>query len=135
MQDVMLEEFMWPCVHYAIKRTGSPMKPSAVLALPRRRFTDTQSLQCGDIVVWESQRRKNPFTEMIAGFRDGVGPVMRRFKDNFHVAVYEGSGLFSDVTLRGSKGPTINVFELDDWSSPDEVIGYALLFDYVNSAT
>lgn len=134
MQDVMLEEFMWPCVHYAIKRTGSTLKPSEVLALPRKEFTDTQSLQCGDIVVWASKRRKNPFTEMTAGFREGVGPVMRRFKDNFHVAVYEGNGLFSDVTIRGNKGPTISVFRLDDWSSPDEVIAYALLFDHASAS-
>lgn len=130
MQDVMLEEFMWPCVHYAIKRTGSPMKPSAVLELPRREFTGTQSLQWGDIVVWKSKQRKNPFIEMTAEFRDGVGPVVRRFKDDFHVAVYEGNGFFSDVSIRGNKRPTIRVFRLDDRRSPDEVIDYALLFDY-----
>lgn len=135
MQDVMLEEFMWPCVHYAIKRTGSLLKPSAVLALPRRKFTDMKSLQCGDIVVWENRKRKNPFTEMTAGFRDGVGPVVRRFKDNFHVAVYEGSGFFSDVTIRGNKWPTISVFRLDDWNSPDEVIAYSLLIDRAVSTT
>lgn len=126
LNDVMMEEYMYPCVHYALKRIGSVLSPSETMKLPRQEFKSVDDLERGDIVVWVSKKRK-PWIEMVIGMREGLGPVMRRFKDDFHVAVYEGDGMFSDVTLRGKQGPTVSVFPLTDWHAPDEVIPHASL--------
>lgn len=125
MKDVTLEEFIYPCVYYCIKRTGANMVPTEVLALPRNKFDQWDKRREGDIIIWHSFS-KNSWKEMTVSLRSSLGVITTRFKDSFHFGVYEGGGFVSDLTTVKNV-PTLRITPVEDWILPKEFIRKELL--------
>lgn len=53
MHKVHLEEFMYPCAHYALQRTGMPGSISELLSTFGTEYNEA-TVQHGDILMWES---------------------------------------------------------------------------------
>ena len=119
MHKVHLDEFVYPCAHYALQRSGLSGSIAELMSAFGEEFFEN-TLRAGDIVVWDCAHH----TEEVAVTILECGRVVTsQVRKAVHYGVYEGGGLVSDLTfVEGSAIPKIRVRVLSELKQPDRVI-------------
>lgn len=128
LYNVLILETVYPCWAYALARVGkSELFHEAWLKdkMPKLLQEYNGVLQEGDILVWQLDEDKNndhlywPI-EMGAG-----GVISRKVVYKYHVCVYEGSGIVSDLAAEDNLLPLIvRQRKLKELSDPDYMIRF-----------
>ena len=119
MHKVHLEEFMYPCAHYALQRTGMPGSISELLSTFGSEYNEA-TVRPGDIVMWENEPTHEEVATTILD--SGLVITSQATKDR-HYGVYEGGGYVSDLAFdKHSDIPKIRVRELSELREPSRVI-------------
>ena len=119
MHKVHLEEFMYPCAHYALQRTGMQGSISELLSTFGSEYSEA-TVQHGDIVMWENEPTHEEVSTTILA--NGRVITSQATKDR-HYGVYEGGGYVSDLAFdTHSDIPKIRVRELSELREPSRVI-------------
>lgn len=119
LQDVDLEDFVYPCIKYSLLRTGSTKSIQDILDDKGIPYEGIDALTVGDILVWrkENTERRDTTTHI-----NKYGVVTTRAFSGIHVGVYEGDGLVSDLVFNDSYIPSIRMMHVNDGARPNIVI-------------
>ena len=119
MHKVHLEEFMYPCAHYALQRTGMPGSISELLSTFGAEYSEA-TVQRGDILMWESAPTHE---EVATTILDNGRVITSQVTKDRHYGVYEAGGYVSDLAFdKGSAIPKIRVRVLSELREPNRVI-------------
>ena len=119
MHKVHLEEFMYPCAHYALQRTGMPGSISELLSTFGSEYNEA-TVQHGDILMWEQEPKYEEVATTILA--NGRVITSQATKDR-HYGVYEANGYVSDLSFdKHSAIPKIRVRMLSELREPSRVI-------------
>ena len=123
MKNMYLEDFAYPCVCYAKRRTESPLPIKDILELSCERYTATTILNIGDIVVWQHNRDIKITDVMLTIMDKCVITTKARF--DRHFGVYEGDGMVSDLTFDSDNyHPRIRLMPLSEHPTPRDIIRF-----------
>lgn len=94
LNDVCLEEFMIPCLVYALKRATNGMTKKELDKLPKLDMPDNENkIPVGAILFWENAEGEKTWHLTV---EDRI--VLETYTFNRgHWGVYEGDGLYSDI--------------------------------------
>lgn len=114
-KDVSLYCFMYPCIYYALKRTGRNERLiEKILSFNKNNITKKTKLKKGDILIWK--RNEDSYCEPLSIICKKVIDICVCY--DTHVGVYEGKGVVSDFTF-GEKTGRIRIRKLKDLKNPD----------------
>lgn len=112
LYDVTLEDFMFPCFAYCMKRTGLNMSWIEFKKLAEKPVPDTALIPVGAILRWDCDNGENRWVQNFLTIK-GQRVISTWNNVNVHYGVYEGDGIVSDLVVRDDKDPYIRLRELD----------------------
>lgn len=118
LYDVNLSNMAYPCLEYAILRTGCNVGKNLMFDFKSnyRELTDSDTdPEIGDIVWWQYSRK--PFAESRL-ILEKKNVITVNIENDFHVGVLEGNGVVSDLTVDGEGIPYIRFRYLDTTPEP-----------------
>lgn len=131
LEEVYLEEFMYPCVLYAKRRVGILMSLQDIYSLEGLPYENTNQLSVGDIVVWERFEEEDTDMTLSMG---GRGPITTKVALGRHFAVYEGDGMVSDICFDAEHYfPRIRLTLLEERKRPKNIIKYTMVLGAVGN--
>ena len=120
LNDICLEEFICPCLTYALKRATDGMTRYEFEALPKFDLPeDEEEIPVGTILYWENAEGERAWQLTVED-----RPVFTTYSFNRgHFGVYAGDGVFSDLgwSEDGSE-PYIRFRKYRETSKPDKMI-------------
>jgi len=121
LKEVMLEEFGYPCVSYAIRRAGLSCSIDDIREKKGSPYSGSSDLDIGDILVWKSSSDSGQ-SDAVLSMTDR-GPVTTRIQMGVHYGVYEGDDFASDTCFDSENYfPRIRLMKISDGAPPKEVI-------------
>lgn len=118
LYDVNLSNMAYPCLEYAMLRTGCNVGKNLMFDFKSnyRELTDSDTdPEIGDIVVWGYSR--NPLAESRLILEKNT-VITVNIGNNFHVGVLEGNNVVSDLTVDDNGIPYIRFRYLDTTPEP-----------------
>lgn len=112
LYDVELEEFMFPCFTYCMKRTGLNMDWTEFRQQKEQPVPDTALIPTGAILRWDCDNGENRWVQSFLTIK-GQRVISTWHNINVHYGVYEGDGIVSDLVVGDDKDPYIRLRELD----------------------
>ena len=122
------------CITYVLKRIGIHFDSTEIINqqwFAINHFTETQyfanyPLKIGDILAWKSEP-SNTFAPIQINESGQI--IYEKIPTNkFHVAVYEGHSLVSDMTFyeysKTSEHPIVRMRELSQLKAPDYILSH-----------
>lgn len=116
LYDVSLEDFMFPCFAYCMKRTGLNLSWSEFRKLEEKPVPDTAQIPIGAILRWDADNGNNRWQQSFLTIK-GQRVISTWNNTNVHYAVYEVDSIVSDLVV-GDKDPYIRLRELDKLYQP-----------------
>lgn len=116
LKDVHLEEFIWPCLTYVMRRTGFKGTIKQFLELPR--YDIPEDIPIGAVLWWNNTEKEKNWQVTIEN-----NVVLETYTYNRgHFIVYEGNGLVSDLGFKENEIPYIRFRKLKELTPPDKMI-------------
>ncbi len=102
LHDVIAHPWI-SCQEYVLRRLGLPVVIEPTLAGFLKNFLPSNgNLVRGDVLVWD--HRKQTILAPLTLQKERI--ISTTFDIDYHVAVYEGDGMFSDVTYPDMRNET-----------------------------
>ena len=125
---IVLDEYMYPCANYVIKRLNLTMTPTELANIEPKKYSHNSELKPGDILVWKRNNSKDTTTATL--ILHGQTVISTNVLTGLHFAVIEEDGLISDlIAVENSYLFTIRIRQLCDAPVPT---GYISKSDLVS---
>ena len=118
LNNVDLDDFVFPCLCYALKRTTQGMTRFEFESLPRLDLPENEEdIPVGAILYWENGEGERSWRVTVE-----ERTVFTTYTFNRgHFGVYEGNGIFSDLGWEDNE-PYIRFRKYKETSKPDKMI-------------